>query len=219
MEYISKSLGCDVTLNAIVTTPTGFDKSKEKLPMIVFLHGAGERGNDLELIKINGIPKYFCSDPDYLGLRVITVSPQCPDGYVWPNLAYQLKDFITSMIEEYNVDPDMVSITGLSMGGFGTWEMICLCPELFSAAAPICGGGLSWRIETAIPFPIYAFHDKNDCGVPFVYSQMMVNAVNNMGGNAILTAFEGCQRGGHDSWTPAYETTDLIKKLATAVRK
>ena len=205
-----------VSLQALITTPTDFDKTKESLPMVVCLHGAGERGEDLERVKIHGIAKYFDADPDYRGLRVITLSPQCPADFVWPNLAVPLMELISSVIRAYHVDPDRVSITGLSMGGFGTWEMLNAFPNFFSAAAPICGGGMSWRIPEHMKTPVRAFHGYDDPVVPYSLSVDMVEGVNRRGGNATLTTYHGC---GHNSWDPAYETTDVIEWLATSVRK
>ena len=150
-------MSSEVNFGATVTTPTGFDPEKESLPMIVFLHGAGERGEDLSIVNKVGLPKYFTADPDYKGLRVITLSPQCPDYTVWNDVSLQLFQFILKAAKAYNADMDRISVTGLSMGGFGTWEMVISHPDFFSAAAPICGGGMDWRIPSFLPTPIRAF--------------------------------------------------------------
>lgn len=208
---ISERMSSEVNFGAIVTTPTGFDPEKESLPMIVFLHGAGERGEDLSIVNKVGLPKYFTADPDYKGLRVITLSPQCPDYTVWNDVSLQLFQFILKVAKTYNADMDRISVTGLSMGGFGTWEMVISHPDFFSAAAPICGGGMDWRIPSFLPVPIRAFHGDADSVVPVVYSRILCKAVNDRGGNAVLTEYPGCD---HDSWTAAYETTDVIEWLA-----
>jgi len=205
-----------VILKALVTTPPDYDPAKESLPMIVFLHGAGQRGDDLEKVKIHGIPKYFSADPCHLGLRVITVSPQCPDGLCWNNLARELYDFIVAATETYHADPDRVSITGISMGGFGTWEMLVSHPELFAAAAPICGGGMSWRIPQDLPVPVRTFHGDADPVVPICLSYDMADAVNARGGHCEFTVYHGCD---HDSWSRTYEKTDVIEWLAGCRRK
>lgn len=204
------------TISYQMTVPTGFDPEKESLPMIVFLHGAGERGNDLEKVKVHGIPKLFGKDPDWGGLRVITLSPQCPEGIIWDNLVLPLKKLIEEIAEETNADRSRITLTGLSMGGFGTWQMICTYPEMFAAAAPICGGGLSWRTGVLTEMPIRVFHGDADDVVPLCYSQLMTDAVNKAGGNAELTVYPGV---GHNSWEPAYEQTDLIQWLAAQQRK
>lgn len=212
---ISEKVSSEICFNAVVTTPTGFDSEKESLPMIVFLHGAGERGEDLSRATSVGFPKFFKANSDYKGLRVITLTPQCPEYTVWNDISLQLFQFILKVAKEYNADMDRISITGLSMGGFGTWEMVISHPDFFSAAAPICGGGMDWRVPNALPTPIRAFHGDADTLVSVEYSRLLCKAVNERGGNAVLTEYPGCE---HDSWTAAYETTDVIEWLANSRR-
>lgn len=202
-------------LRYIMTTPSGFDPSKESLPMIVFLHGAGERGDDLELVKVHGIPKYFCADNDYRGLRVITLSPQCPADRVWNHMPDQIMDLIEHVASDMNVDKKRITLTGISMGGYGTWEMACTYPDYFAAVAPICGGGMSWRAGALKNLPIRAFHGTDDFAVPYNASVEMVEAVKHLSGNVnvTLTSYDNV---GHDSWTSAYETSDVIEWLAAA---
>ncbi len=193
----------------LLTRPEGADT--EKLPMIVFLHGAGERGDDRSRLDIHGIPRYFGRDEHHLGQRVITLSPQCPENEIWSNFPAAIMELILAIAEQENVDMDRISITGISMGGFGSWSMLARYPNFFSAAAPICGGGVSWYINTKTP--IRVFHGDVDTSVPMVYSTLMVDAVNARGGQAELTVYEGC---GHNCWTRTYEETDLIAWLAAS---
>ncbi len=203
-------------LSALVTTPSDFDAERESLPMIVFLHGSGERGTDVEKVKLLGIPKYFCQNSDYLGLRVITVSPQCPEGTVWNNISIPLFDFIVKTAEKYNADFSAISITGLSMGGFGTWEMLFSHPDFFSAAAPICGGGMDWRVPFDLKTPVRIFHGECDNAVPVEYSKILYKALKERrASEASLTLYPNV---GHNSWENAYEQTDLIEWLAAARR-
>lgn len=185
------------------------DSKKEKLPMIVFLHGAGERGDNRSLLDIHGIPRYFGRNDQHLNLRAVTLSPQCPEGEIWSNFPAAIMELILSVAKSENVDMNRISITGISMGGFGTWSMLARYPDFFSAAAPICGGGVSWYINTKTP--IRAFHGDVDTSVPMVYSTLMVDAVNARGGQADLTVYQGC---GHNCWTQTYEETDVISWLA-----
>lgn len=207
----STSLKCnngEFTFGYYLYYPT--KSSKEKLPLIVFLHGAGERGDgttELEKVKVHGLTKYLSEGVEY---PAIILAPQCPQGVVWSNLIFALKELIDSIIEEYNVDITRVSITGLSMGGFGTWEMGISYPELFSAMAPICGGGMSWRCGRLKDVPIWAFHGDADNLVPLNNSVEMVDAVNKAGGNAKLTVFHNV---GHNSWVEAYTTTNVVEWL------
>ena len=211
--YMYENPNSGIKLPYWITTPTDFDASRESLPLILFLHGAGERGNDGEKVGIHGIPKYFGADADYLSQRVVTLSPQCPEGEVWIHLTHTVKALLDDVIEKYNIDPDRVSVTGISMGGFGTWDMLCTYPNTFAAAAPICGGGMSWSINTKTP--VRAFHGDADGTVPLQCSVDMVNTLNARGGHAELTVYPGC---GHNSWAPAYETSDVIVWLAQAKR-
>lgn len=204
-----------INLKAIVTVPDNFDPKKESLPMIVFLHGAGERGDNLELLKAYGIPRIFTADNNFAGLRVITLSPQCPANMVWTQIEDQTMEFIDMMAKKYNADPDRISLSGVSMGAFGTWALACSHAGYFSAYAPICGGGMAWRAAEIGKTPIRAFHGAKDDIVIPERSKEMVEAVNKAGGKATLTIFEGW---GHNSWIPAFEGDELVKFLAESHR-
>ena len=199
------------SLSGIVTVPTGFDPQKESLPVIVFLHGAGERGSDLNLVKVHGIPKLFSADPDYQGLRVITLSPQCPEDMGWAHLVFPSKKWIDQAVEALNDDRSRISITGLSMGGFGTWAMITTFPDFFSCAAPVCGGGMCWLCSRLKGMKLRVYHGLDDTSVPFAYSRMMVEAARDNGAEVEWFAYD---RVGHGCWNRAYEQTDLIIWLA-----
>ncbi len=195
----------------LISLPKGFD-GKKQFPMIVFLHGSGERGDDISLVKINGIPKYIEGGADY---PAIVLSPQCPDDMVWNNFTVQLKQLIDFVADKYCADRDAVSITGLSMGGYGTWEMAISYPDYFSAAAPICGGGFSWRCDALRSIPVRAFHGAKDNCVPLENSVEMVTAARVAGCDAELTVFPD---DGHNSWDSAYLNTDVINWLITQRR-
>lgn len=204
-------------LGGIVTVPDDFDKEKESLPVILFLHGAGERGKGtpetVDKVKVHGVPKYFSKDPCFMGVRAVTVSPQCPEGFIWDQLTFQLKDYLDAVIEEYHGDVNNVSVTGLSMGGYGTWNLITTYPGFFSCAAPVCGGGVSWRArDTLHGKKIWAFHSTDDGAVPFTCSVDMVQRAEQSGADVKFTAFTGL---GHGCWEAAYETTKVIEWLAS----
>ena len=198
------------TLKYILTAPTDFDGS-ESLPMIVFLHGAGERGNDLEKIKAHGIPKLFSKDEDYEGIRAITISPQCPEERTWYDFKWDVISLIDEVADKYNVDKSKISLCGISMGGFGTWEIALQIPEKLFKIAPICGGGMSWRAWYLRNTPIRVYHGGLDNIVPLCMSEVMVNAIREQGGNVEFTIYEDLY---HDCWTRAFEQTDLIAWLA-----
>lgn len=179
----------------------------EPLPCILFLHGAGERGQDFEKLCVQGLPKYLAAGRE---IPAVVVCPQCPEGYVWDNLVFQMDRIVCDAIRDYPVDCARVSLTGLSMGGFGAWGYAITRPRTFFRLAPICGGGMNWRASALKKIPVWAFHGQADDDVPPVYSQLMVDALNARGGDAVLTQFPGV---GHNSWDSAYLETDLISWL------
>jgi len=172
-------------------------ESKEKLPLIVFLHGAGERGDDLQKVKIHGIPKIFDTHMNY---NCIAVSPQCPQNTFWVAELKNLKIFIDYIIKEYNIDETRIYLTGLSMGGYGTWYMAMAYPNMFAAIAPVCGGGMPWNANV-LKMPVWAFHGEADTVVPVLESINMVNKINEDKCTARLTVFPNV---GHNAWDYAY---------------
>ena len=204
----------DFEIGYYVYLPKNF-KKEDKYPMIVFLHGAGERGNgkeDLELVKINALCKYASEGKEY---PAILLCPQCTKNFVWNNVVIELKALIDSVAEEYGADMSRISITGISMGGFGTWEMRLTYPDFFSAIAPVCGGGLSWRCDLLKNMPVWAFHGDADNVVPPKNSIEMVDAVNKNGGHAKLTLFHSVC---HCSWDNAYLETNVVEWLLSQRR-
>lgn len=178
-----------------------------ELPAILFLHGAGERGFDFDTLCMQGLPKYLAAGRE---IPAVVICPQCPEGYVWDNLVFQLDDIIADALCDYPIDRKRVSITGLSMGGFGAWAYAITRPRVFCRMAPICGGGMNWRVSALKNIPVWAFHGDADNDVPPVYSQLMVDRLNESGGDAVLTLFPGV---GHNAWDPAYLKTDVISWL------
>lgn len=202
-------------MTGLVTLPAGYEKDKEKLPVIVFLHGAGERGanddkNIIPRLATHGIPKLFLKDCEHNGIRAITLSPQCPENMIWDHLVFPLMNWIENAVEEFGGDKNRISITGISMGGYGTWDMITTFPKYFSCAAPVCGGGVSWRTRSLGGVKIWAFHGIDDDAVPVENSLEMVKRAKHAGAEATLTTFDHI---GHGSWVPAYEQTDLVSWL------
>ena len=124
----------------------------------------------------------------------------------------ELIDFI---VAEYGIDTDAISLTGLSMGGYGTWEMGMSYPGFFSALAPVCGGGISWRAGLIGKTPVWAFHGAEDTIVPPSNSHEMCSKLRAAGGNAMLTIFE---YDGHNVWDHAYENTTVISWLLSKRR-
>ena len=190
------------------------DWQKEKLPLIVFLHGAGERGDtpeELPLVRTHGIPKLL---DDGCGVRCVAISPQCPKGGYWATKTESLLAFVDRMIETYNVDVDRVSLTGVSMGGFGTWFAALAAPDKFSCIAPVCGGGMPWAAPT-LKMPVRAFHGDKDTVVSPSQSIEMIDRLQQTNPDALLTLYHNV---GHNSWDYAYNE-GLISWLISNKRK
>ena len=184
----------------------------DKPPLLVFLHGAGERGTDPMILCCHSVPRIFHEPNTY---PCVMVAPQCPDGETWIMHLPALRDFILDCVEQYNCDADRVSLTGISMGGYGTWELATQYPDLFSAIAPVCGGGTAWRASQLKDLPIWAFHGDCDTAVLPARSLEMVDAVTAAGGKPELTLFHNV---GHDSWERAYRKTTCIDWLISQKR-
>jgi predicted peptidase len=188
--------------------------SEKRWPLILFLHGAGERGTNVWKVATHGPPKNVTEHPDF---PFIIVSPQCPEGQHWSNdLLLALLDQI---MQKYAVDRERVYLTGLSMGGFGTWSLGVSHPERFAAIAPICGGG-EWisvvlssrdKIQYLKTLGVWAFHGAKDPVVPLDESQRMVDALKKVGVPEVkLTVYP---EAGHNSWTETYDNPELYKWL------
>ncbi len=181
----------------------------QKWPLILFLHGAGERGSDLDFIRRHGIPKVA----EEMDLQFVALSPQCPADHWWSDFLPALDDLLTFTITTFDIDPDRIYLTGLSMGGFGTWHLAAEHPERFAAIAPICGGG-PWqygfpeRVCSLKNIPTWVFHGEKDPVVPVEASKSMVDALTACGGNVRLTVYPAC---GHDSWSQTYDNPELYQ--------
>ena len=177
----------------------------ERWPLVLFLHGSGERGEKIGLVKKHGPPKLVAAGRDF---PFILVSPQCPAGQRWD--AKQLSELVDQIERKCRVDPSRIYLTGLSMGGGGTWSLIEREPERFAAIVPICGRG---NPETANRFagvPTWVFHGAKDRAVPLRESEQMVDAMRAAGGNPDFTVYPDAA---HDSWTEAYANPDLYRWL------
>jgi len=203
---LKTQLGLPNTYPYLVSLPDGYDAQPGKRwPLILFLHGSGERGDSLVDVSVNGLPKLIAQGRKF---PAIVVSPQCPEHRWWekPDLS-QLLDNVSA---KYRVDPDRICVTGLSMGGFGTWALALAEPDRFAAIAPVCGGGDPLDAARLRKVPIWAFHGGKDETVPNQLSFAMVKAVRAVGGHAHLTIFPN---DGHDSWDDAYKTEALYTWL------
>ena len=164
--------------------------SSEKLPLLIFLHGYGERGpvdgSEVERVAKHGYFKNISNGEDF---PFIMVAPQCPDIGYWGGYIESLNKFLDHIIAENNVDTDRIYLTGLSMGGTGTWMLAMAAPSKFAAIAPICGSGICWYVGILEKTPIMVYHGDCDDVVPIQNSVDMVSFVNKRGGNAQMKIF------------------------------
>lgn len=179
----------------------------EKYPLLLFLHGAGERGTDVELMALHGPLKHAQNGKEF---PFIIAAPQCPADNYWTAYIESLNTYLDNLIEEYPIDPDRIYLTGISMGGCGTWQWALANPERFAAIAPVCGIGIPWYAERLKNMPVWAFHGEQDGCIPCHHSVEMVNAIQAVGGNARLTTYPEI---GHNAWDPAYENEELYRWL------
>ncbi len=185
--------------------PTGYETDAQAhFPLLLFLHGSGERGSNVEEVRVHGPHKYLTAH----GNPFIIIEPQCDAGQWWH--ACEVIDLLDEVRAKYRVDDQRVYLTGLSMGGFGTWATLGEFPQRFAAAVPICGGGDPAEAPAMKNVPIWAFHGAKDPTVPLKSSQEMIDAVTKQGDPAKLTVFPEAQ---HDSWTEAYNTPELYTWL------
>jgi len=197
-------------LNYRLLLPKGYKADgKEAYPLVLFLHGAGERGNDNARQLKHGAPE-FATEANREKYPAFVVAPQCPQGKFWTQFDGILKELLASLQKEFRVDAKRLYATGLSMGGFGTWSLIAKSPELFAAAAPICGGGDEKQAEKLVKLPIWVFHGDADNVVKPELSRKMVAAIEKAGGKPKYTEYPGM---GHDSWTKTYADPEFMKWL------
>lgn len=177
-------------------------------PTIVFLHGMGERGDDAKVQTEVGIGPAIRRDPERFPCLVIM--PQCPKTKVWTSAANHIDTALKMTAGEYSVDPARVYLSGLSMGGFGTWSYGARTTETFAALMPICGGGSLKDAQSLAKIPIWTFHGADDPVVPPERSRVMVEAIRKEGGNVQFTLFPDT---GHNSWDKAYGNPEAIAWL------
>ena len=207
MKHLNEN---EIDLKYLFFLPKDYYSAKKTAwPLILFLHGMGERGDDLELVKIHGIPKIVKAQTDF---PFISVSPQCPIKYVWRDkkMLQAVEDLLLKIVKYYRVDKTRIYVTGLSMGGRGTWALAAHRPDLFAAAVPICGGGDPATANLLTDSPIWVFHGALDEVHLPEESEKMVRALEKAGGKVRYTLYPEAY---HDSWTETYDNPALYDWL------
>lgn len=193
-------------------------------PLVLCLHGAGERGDNDDAVKMNGMATVWAMDSNQAQWPCFIVVPQCPAGKQWVNSLWYVGSYLVdnvpisnelltvnnildSLIREFPIDTNQVYITGLSMGGFGTWDMIIRYPNRFAAAVPLCGAGDTTKADVINRIPIWVFHGEKDNSVPVKGSREMIAALEKTGRTVVYT---NCKNGDCTGITDS-ELADKIK--------
>ena len=192
-------------LEYLINYPAGYEAGK-RYPVVLFLHGAGTRGDDISILAGNPFMKLT---RQYEEFSFITVAPHCKHG-TWFDYFETLKHFAATVAAAAYTDPERFYLMGSRMGGYGTWQLAMSMPEYFAAIIPICGGGMYWNAGRLINVPVWAFHGEIDNVVCVDESKKMVDAINKKGGNAKLTLYPDTK---HDSWTPTYNNKEVFEWL------
>ena len=212
----------DTVLPYRLILPEGYDAEKT-YPLIFFFHGAGERGND------NKLQFFHCVQ--YLADQLpecIIVAPQCPLNNQWVDTpwvkgAYSVDNVpesnemkaVIELLEElkgkYSVDTDRIYASGISMGGFGVWDVMMRHNDIFAAGIAVCGGGDVSKGELLKDTPLFVFHGDADTAVPVTGSRDTVQAIKNAGGT--LVEYVEYKGAGHGIWNDAFKTEGLLEKL------
>jgi predicted peptidase len=215
----------EVAIRYMLFAPKDYQADGKKWPLMLFLHGYGECSHDdLSRVKIHGPAKLVDSRPDF---PFVLVTPQLPPPTDKPREAFtrneilelvstawkpdELIKLVDHVVANLNIDRQRVYVTGLSMGGYGTWRLVAAYPDRFAAAAPICGGGKPETMARSLArVPIWAFHGAKDETVPLSASENMVEAVRRAGGDVKLTIYPDVE---HNSWVPTYDNEKVYDWL------
>jgi predicted esterase len=193
----------NIPVNYLLYTPEGYGSDTAKQwPLLIFLHGSGERGDSLAKVKVHGPPKIIDQGKQ---LPFIVASPQAPMEGWEPEILIR---FVRDLQRKYKVDKERIYLTGLSMGGYGTWALAKKYPHIFAAIAPICGGGDTSDISKLKHMPVWCFHGAKDNVVKPAESIRLVNALKKYNQNVRLTIYPNAE---HDSWTETYNNDSLYQ--------
>ena len=202
---LDETVTVDISMPYRVYLPRDYDESGSGSPLLYFLHGAGERGNNLDWMARIALPKYI---EDGAELPFVTVCPQCPSGERWNGLT--LTTLLDKVVDDYSIDTSRIYLTGLSMGGWGTWDLANRISDRLAAAMPICGPFLRINPENFKDLPIWCFHGVMDSVIPVADSVRMVKSLRDAGCSVEFTTYANAD---HDSWTETYQNPEIYDWL------
>jgi predicted peptidase len=194
------------TLRYLLYLPSDYDaQGTTQWPLVLFLHGSGERGDDIEKVKIHGPPKLVSQGKAY---PFVLVSPQCPTGSRWN--ANELSMLVDDLAKTYRIDRQRLYVTGLSMGGAGTWSLVSAYPGKFAAAMPLCGRGDLAAAEKLAKTPTWVLVGDKDRAETVQNCKDMAAALQKAGGEVKLTVYPDLP---HDCWTVTYANGEVYEWL------
>ncbi len=204
-----KTFSQSIDFEYLIYFPDDYHDEDKKFPLVLFLHGAGERGHNVDLVKKHGIPKRIEEGENF---PFITIAPQCRDGIWWSYTEniYILEKLMQNILLDLRVDKKRVYGTGLSMGGFGILELALSIPSLFTALVPICGGTITNNLQHLEKMPIWMFHGAEDDVIPIESSLLIYEYLKEKNENIHLTVYPNIM---HDSWTITYENKEIYEWL------
>lgn len=213
-RHLDTNIAKAVSLDYLLYLPKAYRQdTNQRWPLILFLHGSGERGSDLDLVKLHGLPKKLESGAD---LPFIIVSPQCPADSYWLLYLDDLKALVDDIAGHYSVDTSRIYLTGLSMGGTGTWTLLAAFPGFFAAAVPICGRGMFTMANRIKHTPTWIFHGEDDDVIQVSESHRMLQVLEEVDAEVTLTVYPGVK---HDSWTQTYNNPEVYEWLLSHTRR
>ena len=209
-DTFETTVNIPVKLNYSLYVPDDYDETSTEFPLVLYLHGVGERGEDLSKLELNGIPELIGKGKK---LPFITLAPQCPDFGWWsrPEYVEALASLVKNIISGHKVDKQRVYVTGLSMGGYGALALAKKYPNLFAAIIPVCGGMDDHSdIKKLKDLPIWLFHGDQDQTHPVESSIIIHDLLKPINKEIKLTIYEGI---GHNSWDMTYANDEIYDWL------
>lgn len=203
IQHFEKQIVKTVGYDLLLYTPQSFSQEEKKhWPLIIFLHGSGERGNDPNVLKVHSLPKVIDTRNDF---PFIVISPQCPDGERWN--AEALNAMLDDALTKLPIDTNRIYLTGLSMGGLGVWKFAIAYPDRFAAIAPVCGWSHLEDVEKLKEKPVWVFHGAKDNVVPPNESEKMVQFLEKFGNAKVI--FTLYPEANHNAWDATYSNPEL----------
>ncbi|MFA6541924.1 MAG: prolyl oligopeptidase family serine peptidase [Bacteroidota bacterium] len=211
-QHFEKKIVTDVGYDLLVYTPKDFSDGNKRWPLIIFLHGSGERGNDVNKLKVHSLPKIVDTKDDF---PFIVVSPQSHEGEQWHPEG--LNAMLDEVIRQLPVDTNRIYLTGLSRGGLGVWKFAIAHPERFAAIAPVCGWGILEDVGNLKTMPTWVFHGAKDNVVSPTESEKMVEALKKSGNTEVkFTLYPDAN---HNAWDATYANQELYDWFLQHTRK